>query len=518
MKAIQARSNLARRSARNLAPNAPPLTPASLRSALTRKAARGRALGKALRPMLEKLQPKVSARIGQDITEGIIGVEQRLIQRVTLGMNQTDLDIIEAFNYYGYLGWQMNPEAIDDGGLEDILNEIFPTLALEPLDLFTRFEDNPEVPVFELLLAQLLRAVYSPRQLYERMVIFWTDHFNIDIFADFVYFFKSTDDRDVIRKHAMGTFPDLLRASAMSPAMLIYLTNDSNVKGHPNENYARELMELHTLGVDNGYTQEDVREVARCFTGWTFSQGEDGIVPGRFRFAPEEHDFGSKVVLGQLIPAGGGIEDGLQVLEILSSHPNTARFIATKMIRYFLTYEPPKQWVGRVADTYLATGGDIRAMLREILKRRWIERAEPKLKRPFHLAVSTFRSLGAGMENPFFVLLSLLEMGQLPFNWGPPNGYPDSATYWSGYILPRWNFAAEAFAEEAGLQLDLPLLAPSLTPIQMMRRINWLLFNETLPLRGRRALRRFFEAEEIDPERIRQGLGLAVAFPQFQEY
>ena len=518
MFSIQARTNLERRAARDLAPDAAPLTPASLRKALGRGSARGRALGRALGSVREKLRREPSGRIGKDVTEGVIGVGQRLAQRSTMGMNQGDLATIEAAGYYGYLNRQMNPEDIDDGGLEDLLLQFFPTLSMEPFQLFTQYEDNPEVPAFELLLATLLRSTYSPRQLYERMAVFWTDHFNIDLFADLIYFFKTTDDRDVIRRHAMGKFPELLRASATSPAMLIYLTNDSNVKGHPNENYARELMELHTLGVDNGYTQEDVREVARCFTGWTFSRGEDGILPGRFRFAPEEHDFGSKVVLGQVIPAGGGIEDGLQVLDILAGHPNTARFIATKLIRYFLTYEPPKQWVDLVADTYLASGGDIRAMLREVLKRRWIERATPKLKRPYHLAVSTLRGLGAGMENPFFVLQSLFAMGQLPFNWGPPNGYPDSAAYWSGYILPRWNFSADAFEAQAGLELDLPLLAPSLTPVQLMRRINWLLFNETLPLRGRRALRRFFEDGAIDPLRIRQGLGLATAFPHFQEY
>ncbi|MCH9649043.1 MAG: DUF1800 domain-containing protein [Deltaproteobacteria bacterium] len=443
----------------------------------------------------------------------------RLLLRATMGFTQAELALVDEIGYYRYLGFQLNHEAIDDSFLEDILGQVFPTINLEPVELFLNYQEDLQTPVLELILATVLRSLYSPKQLFERMVIFWTDHFNIDIFSDFGPYLKSTDDREVIRRHALGKFPDLLEASAKSAAMLTYLTNDSNNKDHPNENYARELMELHTLGADNGYTQEDVREVARCFTGWTMSVGDDGGIPGRFHFLPSLHDFGAKTVLGQHIPSGGGIEDGERVLEILAGHPNTARFVATKLIRYFLTYDPPNHWVNLVAQVYLDTGGDIKAMLREILKRRWIDRASPKLKRPYHLAISTARTISADIDNLLFFASGLFSMGHVPFTWSPPNGFPDSEGYWSGYLLPRWNFATTLLdIEEAGFSFQQPLLKPNLSPAQLMRRIDWLLFNKSLPANARRGIGRFLEEGPTNQIRIRQALGLAFSLPQFQEY
>jgi uncharacterized protein (DUF1800 family) len=312
--------------------------------------------------------------------------EQRLVQRVTFGATLTDMARIGQVGYLAYLVEQLDYEKIDDSWLEDILRENLPTLSMSAGEIYHGFPERIDIPIFELLIARVYRAIYSPRQLFEVMVEFWSDHFNIDLFGDTGYFLKLVDDRDVIRRHAMGKFSDLLKASAHSPAMLAYLTNDSNYKDHPNENYARELMELHTLGADNGYTQEDVRQVARCFTGWAYEWEGPGL--GAFRFYPEAHDDGEKVVLGQVIPAGGGIGDGERVLDILARHPNTAWFVARKLLRFFWGYEPPAQYVAQVAGVYLRSGGDVRSMLRVILKRKWMETATPKLKRPFHLIAS----------------------------------------------------------------------------------------------------------------------------------
>jgi hypothetical protein len=184
-------------------------------------------------------------------------------------------------------------------------------------------QDLPERDVLrQLSQAALLRAVYSHWQLRERLVDLWTNHFNIYARKNRGAYYTPTDQANVIRAHALGTFPDLLRASARSPAMLGYLDNEANRKGVPNENYARELLELHTLGVNGGYTQRDVREVARCLTGWTI---EDRFLRrrGTFRFAAERHDNGEKIVLGHRIPAGGGEGDGERVLDIVCAHPST---------------------------------------------------------------------------------------------------------------------------------------------------------------------------------------------------
>jgi uncharacterized protein (DUF1800 family) len=231
----------------------------------------------------------------------------------------------------------------------------------------------------ELQQAKLLRAVYSRRQLYEVMVDFWSNHFNVFAAKDADRWLVTAYDRDTIRPHALGRFRDLLLATAQSPAMLFYLDNwlsvaeratpkrsssDATLRRGINENYARELMELHTLGVDGGYTQRDVGEVARCFTGWTIRRTYQ---QPEFVFESRVHDRGKKLVLGTRIPAGGGIEDGLKIIDLLSRHPSTARFIATKLARRFVNDDPPPSLVDRVGEVFRDSDGDIKETLRAVV-------------------------------------------------------------------------------------------------------------------------------------------------------
>jgi hypothetical protein len=453
------------------------------------------------------------------VAAAAITPEQRLLQRATLGSSLYELEQIDRLGYQGYLNAQLNPEKLDDSELENALREGLPTLSMSAAEIYLNYPDDFSTGPYELLIATLYRALYSPRQLFESMVVFWSDHFNIDLWSDSQHFLKPIDDRDVIRRHAMGKFPDLLRASAHSPAMLVYLTNDSNYKDDPNQNYARELMELHCLGADNGYTQRDVEEVARCFTGWTLDWDEESDGFARFHFDEYAHDDGEKTVLGRRIPAGGGVQDGDRVLQILANHPNTARFLARKLLVYFWGYAPPQSYIDQIAAIYQRTGGNIRAMLRAILKRGWMATATPKLKRPFHLMVSALRAMFSGADDPYYLLDQLDVAGHSPFAWSPPNGYPDARGYWSGFLLPRWNFLTALLdPETSSVQTDLSYLDPAMTPQALTQQIHWLVSNGTLTESTQAAIRAYLRNGTRTPERIREALVLALSSPDFQDY
>ncbi len=435
-----------------------------------------------------------------------------------MGPTTDDYSRIDSIGYDAWLDEQLDYTRLDDSALEDSLLDALPTLEMTAAELHDEFGNNPFIPIFELWVATLFRALYSPRQLFERMSVFWSDHFSIDIFGDFMEFMKPIDERQVARANALGNFPTMLSASAHSPAMLLYLTNDTNEKDHPNENYARELMELHTMGADNGYTEADVKEVARCFTGWTWNppyRGATGEV-GTFRFAKQIHDKGKKRVLGKNIPAGGGISDGERVIEILAERKETADFIATKMLRWLHGYEPSKKLVRKVSKAYRRTDGDISTMVRTALRSKQLASATPKLKRPFHLIVSSLRALGAEVEKPDRILGHLAATGHLPFTWTPPNGYPDTSQWWSSLIIPRWNYAA-SIADSRAVVLDPAIDDPSGGATKIINRLDSLLLNGQMTAETRAALNEFI-GQRKSRARVREAIGLVVSAPEFQEY
>jgi uncharacterized protein (DUF1800 family) len=318
---------------------------------------------------------------------------------------------------------------------------------------------NPQMVVAELQRGKLLRAVYSDRQLYELMVDFWENHFSIFANKDDDRYLLTSYDRDTVRPFAFGRFRDLLGAVAHSPAMLFYLDNwrssvprpyaatatrAAGVDGGLNENYARELMELHTLGVDGGYTQKDVQEVARCFTGWTIQKPNE---QGLFLYRPGLHDDGEKIVLGHKILSGGGIADGERVLDILATHPATARFIATKLARRFISDDPPQAVIDRAAAAFLKTDGSIRETLRAIVTSREFFSApsyRAKMRSPFEYVVASMRALGADTDGDRPVIEAISRMGQPLFGRITPDGYSDRADQWlsSGAMVARFNFAS----------------------------------------------------------------------------
>ncbi|HJR81832.1 MAG TPA: DUF1800 family protein [Anaerolineales bacterium] len=368
------------------------------------------------------------------------------LQRLTFGPRVEERLRFQEIGLQAWVEEQLDFEAINDFDC-DLLLSPFKTLKREANELEAisneLFEgyDRETIPN-ELRQAALMRQVYSKRQLYELMVEFWSDHFNIYIEKGNCFYLKTVDDREVIRKHALGSFRDLVWASAHSPAMLVYLDNQANHKGAPNENYARELMELHTLGVDGGYTQQDVMELARCLTGWSV---KEHFWLGDFVFKQDLHDTGTKNVLGMPI-ANVGIKEAEQVIETLVTHPSTARHIAAKLARRFIADEPPPAIIEKAAQTFLDTNGDIKTILRVILL-DGIPLAQPKYKRPANFVLSALRMLnaetnGAGIQE------YLLRMGQSYFNWPTPDGYPDHSEAWQGNLMPRWQFAFEIIRNE----------------------------------------------------------------------
>jgi uncharacterized protein (DUF1800 family) len=359
----------------------------------------------------------------------------------------------------------------------------------------------PQQLIAELQASRILRAVYSERQLQEVMVDFWENHFNIFAAKGADRWLLISYDRDTIRPNTLGKFKDLLSATAQSPAMLFYLDNFQSVspnaqagRNRPlldgmmrrrnqgqqmpqpqqqqqrqrrgiNENYARELMELHTLGVEGGYTQKDVQEVARCFTGWTIRapRGAGGGDPdaGKFFFNERMHDNGEKIVLGQKIPAGGGIKDGQMVLDILSRHPSTAKFIATKLARRFVMDAPTPELIARVSAAYLKSDGDIRETLRAVFTSAEFNSQasyRAKIKTPFELAVSAIRTLGGDTNGGPAIHQWIARMGEPLYMYQAPTGYPDTAEDWvnTGSLLERLNFAlALASNRIPGTRVDL---------------------------------------------------------------
>ena len=308
----------------------------------------------------------------------------------------------------------------------------------------------------DLAEGKLFRAVYSNRQLEEVLTDFWYNHFNVFLDKGADRYMVTTYERDVIRPHVLGTFKDLLLATAQSPAMLFYLDNTQSVAPgmdkRPNgkkpsrglnENYGRELMELHTLGVDGGYTQQDVTEVARCFTGWTIKELRTG---GVFQFNERLHDQGEKSVLGVKIPANGGVSDGLKVIDILAHSPATARFISRSLATRFVSDNPTPALVDRMAATFTKTDGDLRATMKTMFEAPEFYTPasfQTKVKSPFEMMASALRATEAQVDFGFALVQQLNTLGEPLYRKVEPTGYSNKGSDWlnSASLLARMNFA-----------------------------------------------------------------------------
>lgn len=395
---------------------------------------------------------------------------RKLLAGVTRGPLPADVRRARKLGFSGWLDEQLQPEALEDNPRLVRKLEQLETLELEPADL-REYELPDQDTAFRPILlkiaalrsgeevlptqlaqkqlqqATLLRAVYSRRQLFEVLVDFWNNHFSIDQSKGDCRWLATVNDR-VIRVHALGRFRDLLRAVVYSPAMLYFLDNTQNRAVSPNstvgvnENFARELLELHTVGVDGGYTLKDIQEVARCFTGWTM-RGDTQLWSGEFEFDPAIHDDGEKTVMGLRIPAGGGERDGDLLIDFLAAHPATATYVAMKLCRHFVTDDPPPALIEQAAKAFRNSDGDIPAVLRVILNSDdYAERRDAKFKRPLDFIASSLRLLHA--ETTCEALLPYLEsLGQQLFHWPLPDGFPERGERWRSGLFARWRFAID---------------------------------------------------------------------------
>ena len=356
---------------------------------------------------------------------------------------------------------------------------------------------RPQVVMNDLVAQRILRAAESDRQLNEVMVDFWMNHFNVFSGKGIDRFLLTSYERDVIRPHIWGRFEDLLMATAKSPAMLFYLDNARSMaapenrpvmqqrafgrfggrammnvqqlgrQGGLNENYAREIMELHTLGVDAGYTQKDVTELARVLTGWTITRERDGGEGAAFVFRPALHDNRSKTVLGIRFPAGGGIEEGEKMIHVLAHHPATAHRIAYKLCQRLVADDPPPALVDRVAKKFLATDGDLRQTVKAVIDSPefWNPASyRTKVKSPFEYAISAVRAVNAQITDPMPIARALQQIGEPLYGAQPPTGYSDKADVWinTGALMNRLNFALALAANKLpGVHGDVVGLIPA---------------------------------------------------------
>jgi uncharacterized protein (DUF1800 family) len=377
------------------------------------------------------------------------------LNRLTYGPRPGEVERVRRTGLAAWIDQQLRPGGIDDPAVASLP---------EPPPIEGRSQKemrrSARAAVAVLAANRLVRAASSERQLQEVLVDVWFNHFNVFAGKGRTAIYLPAYERDAIRPHVLGTFRELLGATARSPAMLFYLDNwlsaDPDAKGSAtrgqgsgkkkrglNENYARELMELHTLGVDGGYTQQDIIEVARAFTGWTIDPRTQ-----TFRFVRALHDDGAKVVLGHTIKADGGIEDGERVLDILASHPSTARFIATKLVRRFVSDTPPEALVTRAAAKFRDTDGNIAEVVRLIVTSPEFfapAARQAKVKTPLEFVVSAVRASDAGVTAPRPLLTALRDLGMPLYGCQPPTGYDDSASTWisPGALVTRINVAQQ---------------------------------------------------------------------------
>jgi len=481
------------------------------------------------RAAVERQVRRFKARQGQDDNmpmEPAVPFEELLtrdqIRTLRTGNNDQKKELLD----------QLPEESIDDVvvAMPPPMRNQLMALASPVLRRKFMLANQPQQVVFyDLAEAKLYRAILSNRQLNEELVDFWYNHFNVYIDKGADRFLIPTYERQAIRPHVLGHFRDLLEATASSPAMLFYLDNWQSVAPETvkrpngkapqrglNENYARELMELHTLGVDGGYTQKDIIEVARCFTGWTIRNPQQG---GDFFFNEKVHDKGQKIVLGVTIPAAGGKDDAEKVLDILANHPSTAKFISKKLAQRFVADNPPPELLDRMAKTFEKTHGDIREVMKTMLESKEFFSAgayRAKVKTPIEMIASAIRATDAQVDYAFPLAQRIGQLGEPLYRKQEPTGYSSANAEWvsSASLLGRMNFAlALAQNKLPGVRVDITRFSND--PAETARLV---LFTDATPQTRAAIDTALADQKSKDPKVVTQALsaGLVLGSPDFQ--
>jgi uncharacterized protein (DUF1800 family) len=503
-----------------------------------------------------------------------------VLNRLAYGPSPASLSEVQQIGVDAWIDAQLHPDRVADTAVEAKLAnfrslhmstaerlaayqpeaKLAKERGLDPADPDTRAKLLEALPMsalprqmgLELVAAKLIRAAESRRQLQEVLLDFWFNHFNVAAQKGAVRWMLASYEEDALRPHLYGSFRELLGAVAHHPAMLFYLDNWTSTRdgfdmaalrkqGAPvtaqqaqvgklglNENYARELLELHTLGVDGGYTQADVREVARCFTGWGIEKPRQ---VGTFAFHPKAHDSGEKHVLGQTIPAGGGMEDGERVLDMLAASPATAHFLARKLAQKFVADEPPKALVERLAQTYLSSHGDLTTVYLALFRSPefWSDQAfNGKTKTPLEFAISSVRALGGTTYGDAALVKAIDGMGEPLYRAQPPTGWPEVATPWvnAGALVTRINFALALTAGRIpGTEVPLPKDIPGESPSAAVNALARTVLHQPLSETTRATLLRAVghgendvmpdgETRPVDEAKV---AGLLLGSPEFQK-
>lgn len=438
-------------------------------------------------------------------------------RRLTFGPTAEVTDEIRLLGPALWIERQLRPELVDDLATDRMLSG-YTTLGWTNAQTL---EGDAGLALDELRHATVVRATSSRRQLFETMVDFWTNHLNTYVGKGRVRYLKTTEDRDVIRRHALGRFADLLVASAKSPAMLEYLDNASSRGANPNENYGRELLELHTVGVDGGYTEDDVRGAAHVLTGWTWDRDT-----GEFTFRDDWHHDGPATVLGWSTTGRSGPEavaDGESLLTHLARLPSTARFLATKLARRFIGDDAPEDAIASTAAAYLDADTDIASTLRHLFDTdAFRSGGSPKFRRPFDLVAATLRASGAAVDpTPQGDAARRIDgvlrgLGQRLFDQPPPTGYPERESEWvsTDGLLRRWSWAVELLGgRHPGITVDAPALVGDPPPETAGELVDRLFshVHRRVGTEERSALLRFLGADASTPvtDELRDDVPLA---------
>lgn len=441
-------------------------------------------------------------------------IRLRMLRRTHYGPTEQEVHRAQQMGYDAYLEYQLDWENIDDSACEHQI-EWYSTVFWSVRDLF---KAQDYVVAHELASATMLRAILSKRQLYQRMVEFWTDHFNVTF--DKAGVLKAVHDREVIRANALGNFKAMLMANTKSPANLLYLDNTSSTKYAPNQNLGREIMELHSVGVDGGYTQDDVIAMSKCLTGWTtvlWPYDAENI--GQFVFDKSIHYNGPKTFLGKDFPAGQGIKDGEIAVQMLGNKKSTGRHLAQKLCMFFLGHPASPELEEEIATTYVSKAGDIKSMLRIVLRSDNVAASPLMFKRPFHYFTGLLRHSRADISDTWSMEDVLSSMGQHPFSWAPPNGYPFAPAYWVANLLPRWNTPFELFNQEIyGLQVSRATLLGTANKLDtVLARIDKVLLQGEMSKSNKDLVRNELGTNSTAYGKSLNAFAIAAALPGYQK-